>query len=180
MNTFHIKPSDELAVVAVGLVQQLANQNPDCWVAVRGQVVNDGEEQLYTVCQAPADSRELGGRTDYIWPYVPAKEWLEEFTQAQCEEVVVTYGNLVAELSFPPVDCREHYVAGVGSGGQVDPVELVEWLQKWNFQPSRFSGKSRVVMFAPTGGYCYLHGERYATHDINTGISLVVKERRLG
>lgn len=177
MNTFHINASDALAVAAVGLVQQLANRDPDCWVAVRGQVVNDGEEQLYTVCQAPADCRELGGRTDYVWSYVPAKEWLAEFTQAQCKKVVVTYGNLVAVMTYPP----EHYVAGVDGSGHVNPAELVKWLKKWNFRPCHFNnGERRVVMFAPMGGYCYLHGERHATHDVNTGISLVVKERRLG
>lgn len=54
--------------------------------------------------------------------------------------------------------------------------DVVEWLRKWNFQPQHFpSGAPRTVMFAPQGGYNYLHGERWATHDESTGISLVVK-----
>jgi len=81
MNTFHITPNDALADVAVGhVIKLMAQKGNGVFIAVRGQTIHwateDSEEMLYVVCEAPADCTELGGRTDYVWGYVPAAKWL--------------------------------------------------------------------------------------------------------
>ena len=85
MNTFHVLPSDALAPeAAVTVIDLMAKYGNGILVAVRGEAVYDQgvqEEVVYTdrvyaVGVAPADCRENGGRTDYIWDYVPAARWL--------------------------------------------------------------------------------------------------------
>ncbi len=89
MNTFHIDPTSPLAAEAAVLV---AKMEPGAWAAIRGQSVysytdDEGKEVfedcLYTVCDAPADCSELGGRREYIWSYVPADIWLRMYHAIQ-------------------------------------------------------------------------------------------------
>lgn len=94
MNTFHISPSDALALeAAVSVIALMAKEGNGVLIAVRGESVYDQgvqEEVVYTdrvyaVGVAPSDCRENGGRTDYLWDYVPAAKWLGEFRRLQRE-----------------------------------------------------------------------------------------------
>jgi hypothetical protein len=87
MSTFHIAPSDALALeAAVSVIALMAKHGNDLLVAIRGESVYDHEDgdllkcvytdRVYAVCAAPEDCRENGGRTDYLWDYVPAAKWL--------------------------------------------------------------------------------------------------------
>lgn len=87
MNTFHIAPGDDLAPeAAVSVIALMARHGNGVLIAVRGESVYDHKDEdllvvvyvdrVYAVCEAPADCRENGGRTDYGWDYVPAATWL--------------------------------------------------------------------------------------------------------
>lgn len=80
MNTFHITPSDSLAAEAVSqVIRTMAEQGNGVFVAVRGQTTEDGDAYVYSVTEAPHDCTELGGRTEYMWSYVPAAKWLGQY-----------------------------------------------------------------------------------------------------
>ena len=77
MNTFHISPSDVLAPeAAVSVIALMAKEGNGILVAIRGSSCHGHDDYLYSVGEAPDDCRENGGRTDYIWDYVPAARWL--------------------------------------------------------------------------------------------------------
>jgi len=85
MNTFHISPSDALALeAAVSVIALMAKEGNGVLIAVRGESVYD-TDRVYAVGVAPSDCRENGGRTDYLWDYVPAAKWLGEFRRLQRE-----------------------------------------------------------------------------------------------
>ena len=82
MNTFHITPSDSLAAEAVSqVINLMAKQGNEVFIAVRGQTMEDGDAYVYSVTEAPEDCTERGGRTQYMWSYVLAAKWLGAYKQ---------------------------------------------------------------------------------------------------
>jgi hypothetical protein len=86
MNTFHVSPCSYLATEAAPEVRKILEEKGNVLVAIQGATAfayteEDGQEvyqdQLYSVCEAPADCTENGGQTEYMWQYVSAKEWLD-------------------------------------------------------------------------------------------------------
>ena len=73
MNTFHIYPSDALAADAAEEVEKFSDH---ALIAIRGQMVEDGTEYVYTVSECP--SVEVAGH-GYMWTYVRVADWLREF-----------------------------------------------------------------------------------------------------
>ena len=70
-NTFHITPSDELAMEAA---VEVSSFDPETWVAIRGQEM-DSQDVLYTVSACPNQEDQSG----YNWTYVRAGEWMEQY-----------------------------------------------------------------------------------------------------
>lgn len=176
MNTFHVAPDTILASTAVNEVRAILTAKPEAYVAVRGRVDMFGYEEFYGVCEAPADCRELGGTREYMWEYVPAKQWVAEYDafEVQPTRRVVIYDGKTAVVEYPrDKEQREYGVAGVQADGTIDPKELLTWLRRGNFLPKDFPAGSRVVMRASTG-VCYLHGESWDTTLRNTGVVLLV------
>jgi len=76
MSTFHILPTDPLAVDAVDLVRELLAEDPQVMVTVRGSSP-EGDQDAYVYCVSPAP--QDWPAKEYLWGYVSAADWLRDY-----------------------------------------------------------------------------------------------------